>query len=64
MMEREQRECVAALLEEERCLEIRLKKKERLQRAWRLGGEAKKYARMISMLEELSVDDMEMEVIN
>ena len=24
--------------------------------------EAKKYARMISMLEELSVDDMEMEV--
>ena len=36
-MEREQRECVAALLEEEKCLEIRLRKKERLQRAWRLG---------------------------
>ena len=61
-MEREERECIAAMLEEERCLENRLREKERLQRAWRLGVEAKKYARMISMLEELSVDDMEMEV--
>ena len=61
-MEREERECIAAMLEEERCLANRLRKKERLQRAWRLGVEAKKYARMISILEELSVDDMEMEV--
>jgi hypothetical protein len=57
-----ERECISAMLEEERCLAKRLEKKERLQRAWRLGMEAKRYARMIRMLEELSVDDMEMEV--
>ena len=60
--EREERECVSAMLEEERCLAKRLEKKERLQRALRLGMEAKRYARMIRMLEELSVDDMEMEM--
>ena len=56
--EREERKCVSAMLEEERCLAMRLEKKERLQRAWRFGMEAKRYARMIRMLEELSVDDM------
>ena len=56
--ERGERECVSAMLEEERCLAKRLEKKERLQRALRLGMEAKRYARMIRMLEELSVDDM------
>ena len=61
-MEREERECVSAMLEEERYLAKRLEKKERLQRAWRLGMEAKRYVRMVRMLEELSVCDMEMEV--
>ena len=61
-MKREERECVSAMLEEERCLARRLEKKERLQRAWRLGMEAKRYVRMVRMLEELSVCDMEMEV--
>ena len=32
-MEREERKCVSAMLEEERCLAKRLEKKERLQRA-------------------------------
>ena len=35
-MDREERECTAAMLEEERCLELRLIKKERIQRAWRI----------------------------
>ena len=57
-----ERECVSAMLEEETYLAKRLEKKERLQRAWRFGMEAKRYARMVRILEELSVDDMEIEV--
>jgi hypothetical protein len=60
--EREEREWTAAMLEEERCLALRLKKKKRIQKAWRLSMEANKLARMTKMLEELSVEDMEMEV--
>ena len=37
-MEREERECVSAILEEEESLARRLEKKERLHRAWRLGN--------------------------
>jgi hypothetical protein len=61
-LEREEREWTAAMLEEERCLALRLKKKERIQKAWRLSMEAKKLARMTRMLEKLSMEDMEMEV--
>ena len=49
-LEREEREWTAAMLEEERCLALRLKKKERIQKAWRLSMEAKKLARMTEML--------------
>jgi hypothetical protein len=41
---------------------LRLKKKEGIQKARRLSMEAKKLARMTRMLEELSMEDMEMEV--
>ena len=61
-MEREERECIAAVIEEERCLEVRLKKKERIQKAWRLSMEAKKFVRMTRMLEELTMEDMDMEL--
>jgi hypothetical protein len=61
-MEREEREWTAAILDEERCLAVRLRKKVRIQRAWRLSMKAKKLARMTRMLEELSMEDMEMEV--
>ena len=61
-MEREDRECTAAMVEEDRCLALRLKKKDRIKEAWRLSMEAKKFERMTRMLEELTIDDMEMEV--
>ena len=61
-MEREEMECIAAVLEEERCLAVRLKKKERLQKAWRLSMETKKFVRMTRMLGELTVEDMDMEI--
>jgi hypothetical protein len=59
-MERAERECTAAMLEEERCLALRLRKKESILKAWSMSVEAKKFAGMTKMLEELSVEDMEM----
>ena len=56
----EERETVMIILAEEEARSWRIEKTERLQKAWKLKMEERKYQRMIAMMKELSVTDMEM----
>ena len=58
--QREDRETVMVILAEEEARSRRIEKTERLQKAWKLKIEQRKYQRMIAMMKELSVTDMEM----
>ena len=60
--QREDRETVMVILAEEEARSWRIEKTERLQKAWKLKMEERKYQRMIAMMKELSVTDMEMEM--
>ena len=50
------------IIAEEEETSRRLEKMSRLKRAWQLKMEAGKYQRMIAIMEQMSVGDMEMEV--
>ena len=59
---REEREAVMAILAEEEARSRRLQKKERVQRAWSKSMDAKKYHRMVTMMEELALMHEEMDI--
>ena len=67
---REEREAIVAILLEEEARSRRLQKKERVQKAWSKSMEARKYLRMVTMMdelaimhEEMAIDDIEQRVL-
>ena len=61
-MIREERECILMLVKEEQAQTRRLEKVDRLKRAWQLKMNAKKYQRMIILMEGMKLEDIEMEM--
>ena len=60
--QREEMEAALVILAEKDAILRRIEKTDRLQKAWRLKMDYRKCQRMISMMEELSVTDLEMEM--
>jgi hypothetical protein len=61
-MSREERECVRIIMMEEEAQSRKMEKIDRLKKAWLLKMNAMKYQRMVIMMEEMTVEDMAMDM--
>ena len=61
-MIREERECVRMIMMEEEAQSRRMEKVDRLKKAWLLKMNARKYQRMVIMMEGMTVEDIEMDM--
>ena len=63
-MIREERECVRMIMMEEEAQSRKMEKIDRLKKAWLLKMNARKYQRMVIMMEEKTVEDMAMDTMD
>ena len=61
-MIREERECVRMIMMEEEAQSRRMEKVDRLKKTWLLKMNARKYQRMVIMMEGMTVEDIEMDM--